>query len=67
MIFQSARMLIVSHQGSNTIMQMENSFFNLFISFEVVPSISISNWIVTRSESTKLQVVTSVSALDRWF
>jgi hypothetical protein len=60
-------MLMVSHQASNSIMQMENSFLNHICSFEAMPKISLSSWIVTRSVSAELLVVASLSASDRRF
>jgi len=58
-------MPIVSHQDSILMKRIEKSILNRFSSFEVMPSIRLSRWLVTHSVSAKLQVVPSVSASDR--
>jgi len=64
-VFWRAWMLIVSHQVSNLIKRMEIPFWNSLGSFEEMLNISLISWIVTRSISAKLQVISSVPALDR--
>jgi len=65
-VFRGARILMVSHQASNSINRMENFFLNLLCSFDVTPKISPPSSIGTSSVSHKLLVVASVSASDRW-
>jgi len=65
MVFQSAWMPIVSNYTGIMITQMEYTFLNRVSSFEVMPEICLSCWIVIHSIWAKLQVVASVSASDK--
>jgi hypothetical protein len=47
-------MPIVSHQESNSTKLIENAFVNRSCSFEVMPYITLSSWLVTRAVSAKL-------------
>jgi hypothetical protein len=64
-VFWCNWMSIVSHQASNSIKGMGNSFLHRLWSFEVMPKICLSGWRMICSVSTRQQVLGSESASER--